>query len=209
MKIFGKASGEMHNFWQNYTDLMSGLMIIFLIASVGYVVSKDDSRKIKAIIGAQKELADRSEFFTYNEKYNRFECTIDVKFPAYSEVHDLYRASMIPDNNRKDLINAGRELRNFIDKQKAKYDGIDFEIIIDGRAQEGKKKRKISKSDLQTINELSYLRALSLYSLWEDNKLFNNRIDNIHAAGSGFGRVGRAPGQNRTFIISIIPFIKK
>jgi len=209
MKIFGRASGEMHNFWQNYTDLMSGLMIIFLIASVGYVVSKDDSRKIKAIIGAQKELADRSEFFTYNEKYNRFECTIDVKFPAYSEVHDLYRASMIPDNNRKDLINAGRELRNFIDKQKAKYDGIDFEIIIDGRAEEGKKKGIIRKSTLQKINELSYLRALSLYSLWEENKLFNNKIDNIHAAGSGFGGVGRNPGQNRTFIISIIPFIKK
>ena len=128
MKIFGRASGEMHNFWQNYTDLMSGLMIIFLIASVGYVVSKDDSRKIKAIIGAQKELADRSEFFTYNEKYNRFECTIDVKFPAYSEVHDLYRASMIPDNNRKDLINAGRELRNFIDKQKARH-GVAFQQL--------------------------------------------------------------------------------
>ena len=209
MKIFGKASGEMHNFWQNYTDLMSGLMIIFLIASVGYVVSKDDSRKIKAIISAQKELADNSKYFSYNENYNRFECTIDVNFIAYSITRNEKESSVIPEQDRSELINAGRELRNFIDEQRAKYDGIDFEIIIDGRAQEGKKKRKISKSDLQTINELSYLRALSLYSLWEENKLFNNKIDNIHAAGSGFGGVGRNPGQNRTFIISIIPFIKK
>lgn len=209
MKIFGRASGEMHNFWQNYTDLMSGLMIIFLIASVGYVVSKDDSRKIKAIISAQKELADNSKYFSYNENYNRFECTIDVNFIAYSITRNEKESSVIPEQDRSELINAGRELRNFIDEQRAKYDGIDFEIIIDGRAQEGKKKRKISKSDLQTINELSYLRALSLYSLWEENKLFNNKIDNIHAAGSGFGGVGRNPGQNRTFIISIIPFIKK
>lgn len=209
MKIFGKASGEMHNFWQNYTDLMSGLMIIFLIASVGYVVSKDDSRKIKAIISAQKDLADNSKYFSYNENYNRFECTIDVNFIAYSITGDEKESSVIPVQDRSELINAGRELRNYIDEQRAKYDGIDFEIIIDGRAQEGKKKRKISKSDLQTINELSYLRALSLYSLWEENKLFNNKIDNIHAAGSGFGGVGRNPGQNRTFIISIIPFIKK
>ena len=209
MKIFGRASGEMHNFWQNYTDLMSGLMIIFLIASVGYVVSKDDSRKIKAIISAQKELADNSKYFSYNENYNRFECTIDVNFIAYSITRNEKESSVIPEQDRSELINAGRELRIFIDEQRAKYDGIDFEIIIDGRAQEGKKKRKISKSDLQTINELSYLRALSLYSLWEENKLFNNKIDNIHAAGSGFGGVGRNPGQNRTFIISIIPFIKK
>lgn len=207
MKIFGRASGEMHNFWQNYTDLMSGLMIIFLIASVGYVVSKDDSRKIKAIISAQKELADNSKYFSYNENYNRFECTIDVNFIAYSK--DEKESSVIPVQDRSELINAGRELRNFIDEQRAKYDGIDFEIIIDGRAQEGKKKGIIRKSTLQKINELSYLRALSLYSLWEENKLFNNKIDNIHAAGSGFGGVGRTPGQNRTFIISIIPFIKK
>lgn len=205
MKIFGRASGEMHNFWQNYTDLMSGLMIIFLIASVGYVVSKDDSRKIKAIIGAQKELADRSEFFTYNEKYNRFECTIDVKFPAYSEVHNLYKASKIPDNNRKDLINAGKELRSFIDQQREKYDGIDFEILIDGRA------AGIYQSGT-FAPQLSFLRAHSLYELWKEKGLFDNTKDNIHSAGSGYGGVGRYPAsddRNRTFIISIIPFIKK
>ena len=26
--------GEEHNFWQNYTDLMSGFLIVFIIASI-------------------------------------------------------------------------------------------------------------------------------------------------------------------------------
>jgi hypothetical protein len=205
MKIFGRSNGEMHNFWQNYTDLMSGLMIIFLVASVGYVVSQDDSRKIKAIVNAQKELADRSKFFTYNEKYNRFECTIDVKFPAYSLVHDIDKASQIHANNRKDLINAGKELRSFIDQQRAKYDGIDFEILIDGRAAGSFQKGTL-------VPQLSFRRAHSLYELWKQNGLFDNTKDNIHPAGSGYGGVGRysaTDDRNRTFIISIIPFIKK
>ena len=35
-----RDSGEEHNFWQNYTDLMSGFLIVFIITSlmayVGY-----------------------------------------------------------------------------------------------------------------------------------------------------------------------------
>lgn len=205
MKIFSKNTAEQHNFWQNYTDLMSGLMIIFLIASLGYVVSQDDSRKIKAIVNAQKELASHSKYFTYNEQYNRFECVIDVEFKAYSRVHNIELASQIPHKSESDLINAGKELRKFIDAQKSKYEGIGFEILIDGRAA-----GRYQSGTL--VPQLSYRRAYSLYELWHKNGLFDNTKDNIHPAGSGYGGVGRYPDsddRNRTFIISIIPFIKK
>jgi outer membrane protein OmpA-like peptidoglycan-associated protein len=33
-KLFGKKNGEEHNFWMSYTDLMSGFLIIFIIASL-------------------------------------------------------------------------------------------------------------------------------------------------------------------------------
>ena len=29
-----REEGEEHNFWQNYTDLMSGFLIVFIIASL-------------------------------------------------------------------------------------------------------------------------------------------------------------------------------
>ena len=33
-KISFRNNGEDHNFWQNYTDLMSGFLIVFIIASI-------------------------------------------------------------------------------------------------------------------------------------------------------------------------------
>ena len=33
-RLFGKPEGEEHNFWMSYTDLMSGFLIVFIIASV-------------------------------------------------------------------------------------------------------------------------------------------------------------------------------
>ena len=33
-KIKFRENGEEHNFWQNYTDLMSGFLIVFIIASL-------------------------------------------------------------------------------------------------------------------------------------------------------------------------------
>lgn len=33
-RIKFKDNGEEHNFWQNYTDLMSGFLIVFIIASL-------------------------------------------------------------------------------------------------------------------------------------------------------------------------------
>lgn len=40
-KLFEKNSGEEHNFWMSYTDLMSGFLIVFIVASIiamGYMI---------------------------------------------------------------------------------------------------------------------------------------------------------------------------
>ena len=192
MKMSFKSQGVTHNFWQNYTDLISGLMIIFLIASLGYIVSKDEESKIRAIIKAQKELGDKSKYFEYNEIDHRFECITDVNFKALSQYHDMVKCSTIPPEKKKDLINAGKELRMFINKNKS--ENIDFEILIDG------------KSSKDNNYELSYLRAKALYELWKGEGLFKNTEDNIHFAGSGTGGKGK---KGRTFIIYVIPYVKK
>ena len=101
-RIKFKDNGEEHNFWQNYTDLMSGFLIVFIIASlVAYnsyrgfvelyygvgvteanindiVVNAKLYKQIKEFQEAQKQL--QSKYFAYSSKYNRFECTVDVLF---------------------------------------------------------------------------------------------------------------------------------
>ena len=195
-----KSQGVTHNFWQNYTDLISGLMIIFLVASVGYIVTKDEESKIKAIIKAQKELGEKSKYFRYNDQYQRFECKIDVKFKAYEQYHNVAVCSTIDNVYYKDLINAGKELKEFIKDHKS--ENIDFEILIDGR---------VAANTSTDINyDLSYQRAKALYLLWKNNGVFDNKKDNIHFAGSGAGGVGKYGGdKDRTFIVHIIPYVKK
>ena len=46
MKIFHKDSGEEHNFWMSYTDLMSGFLVVFIIISIVMYQQYDNSRKI-------------------------------------------------------------------------------------------------------------------------------------------------------------------
>jgi hypothetical protein len=51
-KLFAKR-GEEHNFWMSYTDLMSGFLIIFIIANIiahhRYGVTKTELDKFKEI----------------------------------------------------------------------------------------------------------------------------------------------------------------
>lgn len=91
-RIKFKDNGEEHNFWQNYTDLMSGFLIVFIIASlVAYnsyrgfvelyygvgvteanindiVVNAKLYKQIKEFQEAQKQL--QSKYFAYSSKYN-------------------------------------------------------------------------------------------------------------------------------------------
>ena len=95
-RINFRNDGEEHNFWQNYTDLMSGFLIVFIVASLvayssymRYVdlyhragvteanihdiyVNAELAKKIKEFQEAQKSLDNK--YYSYNDTYNRFEC---------------------------------------------------------------------------------------------------------------------------------------
>ena len=63
-------------------------------------------------------------------------------------------------------------------------------------------------------DELSYLRALSLLKLWDNNKIhFDPNFCELQVAGSGTKGVGRYKGKeetkNQQFLIQIIPKIGK
>ena len=54
--LFQKPSGEEHNFWMSYTDLMSGFLIVFiLIAAVLFVNYRSEHQRLESIA---KELDD-------------------------------------------------------------------------------------------------------------------------------------------------------
>ena len=93
-RISFRNNGEDHNFWQNYTDLMSGFLIVFIIASIvayssykiyvdlyhekgiteaninDIIVNAELYQKIKEFQDAQKSL--QSDYFRYNNTYDRF-----------------------------------------------------------------------------------------------------------------------------------------
>ena len=87
-RFFLKDNGEEHNFWQNYTDLMSGFLIVFIITSlvayVGYksfvdiftessngevtvqdvIVNHKLYKKIREFQIVSKTLGNQSKYFT-------------------------------------------------------------------------------------------------------------------------------------------------
>lgn len=213
-----RDNGEEHNFWQNYTDLMSGFLIVFIISSlmayVGYksfvdiftinsngevtvkdvIVNQQLYKKIREFQIVSKELGKKSRYFKYNDEFRRFECSIDVQFES--------KEAIIKDQYKPDLIAAGRELESLVSSYQDKTDNIAFKIIIDGRAannlassvNDGKPWVKGDKEWKE--NEVrSYERARAVRDLWEANGIFKADTDHsnidVIISGSGFGGSGR------------------
>lgn len=231
MKRLNFKESEGHNFWQNYTDLMSGFLVVFIITSLvawyGYSevlkelgddkgdikVKLEQLRMIRQFKEAQRSLV--SEYFHYNERYQRFECKSDIMFEP--------NLANIPADKEEVFVAAGEELVNKILSKFEKSKYISFKIIIEGRAarhlSKGSKaaNQAADKAGWKTMEIRSYERALSLYNLWKKNGIISSieRMNGeVFISGSGFGGQGRypnTPGQeelNKTFIIQIIPYIK-
>ncbi len=221
-RISFKDNGEEHNFWQNYTDLMSGFLIVFIIASLSaygsyrITIEKLDSikvtaelyEKIQKLQEAQDSL--NSKYFVYNKEYQRFECKVDVEFTSES--------STIPEGKKRDLINAGKELMKIIDKFKGSKN-ISFKVVIEGRAAKKHDNPYPTQRNKDYAAKLSYERARNLYLLWKGNGLLTSiegkdGNGEVFVCGSGFEGKGRYSGygvngedRNKTFIIQIIPYI--
>lgn len=213
-----RDNGEEHNFWQNYTDLMSGFLIVFIITSlmayVGYksfvdiftvnsngevtvkdvIVNHKLYKKIRDFQVVSRELGKKSKYFKYNDEFRRFECSIDVQFePGLAIIQDQYKTG---------LIAAGKELESLVTSYRNKTENIAFKIIIDGRAannlssevNDGKPWKK-SDAVWKSMEVISYQRARAVRDLWESNGIFNTDTEysniDVIVSGSGFGGAGR------------------
>jgi hypothetical protein len=176
-------------------------------------VTIEQSRMIREFNEAQKSLV--SEYFHYNEQYQRFECKSDIMFAP--------NLANIPSDKEGVFVKAGEELVNTILSKFKESVNISFKIIIEGRAarhlNKGSKEANeaADKAIWHAMEIRSYERALSLYNLWKNNGIIDSiekMNGEVFISGSGLGGQGRypnTPGQeekNKRFIIQIIPYIK-
>ena len=130
--------------------------------------------------------------------------TIDVSFPP--QEYDIAR--YVPAHTQKQLISAGRKVKQFIDSTTTYHPGIQYLLIIEGQA---------SRDNYSRNYELSYERALSLKKFWESGDedgpiLFSQENCEVLICGSGDGRLSgtglmRENNErlNQRFLIHILP----
>lgn len=213
------------SFWISYTDLLTGFLIIFIVItlSLSQTTSQNSNcceeantlkHKIDSLKGIirvtekqfetieriEKALStlNKSPYFLYNQNCERFELRTEVLFTSYD--------AKIPKKQEDDLIKAGRELQQVIEKL-SKIPNIVVKVVIEGRAA----KEEPNQTDGGKL--LSYRRALALYELWVKwDKLDFGKAE-VFTSGSGFeGQCrykGAEEGRNKNFIVQIIPYIKK
>lgn len=225
-----REDGEEHNFWQNYTDLMSGFLIVFIITSlVAYgsykvyvdlyhnkgitegnindiVVNAELYKKIREFQEAQKSI--NRNYFKYNAQYQRFECTVNVTFAPESPI--------IPQSSYSKLIEAGKEVEDIIEKFKESAN-VSFKVVIEGRAARPHDTPNPNEAQKAFAASLSYNRARNLHLFWTNRGLLRNiekENGEVFISGSGYEGKGRYTGygpngedRNKTFIIQIIPYI--
>lgn len=225
-----REDGEEHNFWQNYTDLMSGFLIVFIITSlVAYgsykvyvdlyhnkgitegnindiVVNAELYKKIREFQEAQKSI--NRKYFKYNAQYQRFECTVNVTFVPESPI--------IPQSSYSQLIEAGKEVQDIIEKFKESAN-VSFKVVIEGRAARPHDTPNPNEAQKAFAASLSYNRARNLHLFWTNRGLLRNiekENGEVFISGSGYEGKGRYTGygpngedRNKTFIIQIIPYI--
>ncbi len=190
--------GEEHNFWQNYTDLMSGFLIVFIIASlVAYssykvyvdlyhekgiteanindiVINAELYKKIRQFQQAQKSL--NNEYFRYNSDYDRFECKIDVQFTAndFENIEPEYIEPLKAAGNYLDTI-----ITAFSDST-----GVKFKVIVEGRLANNLRDHGahwITPEDKKLWNDglvNSYKRASTVVELWRSEGIMSNLLYN-------------------------------
>jgi len=60
-KLFKKDSGEEHNFWMSYTDLMSGFLVVFIILSA--ILYNHYNDKVAEAEKAQQEAVVKQDLY--------------------------------------------------------------------------------------------------------------------------------------------------
>jgi hypothetical protein len=208
-------SKRSHNFfWPSYADLMTALFVVMLVLFVlSFKLFKERNeelgvmaaqyQKIKEIEHALEAL--EGEYFIYDSLNRRHELAIAVEFRSSD--------ATIPPRYFDALYEAGKTLRNTIRNIETDQQ-VRYVVIIEGMAARYTHPSALGRNqDPEEINfayNLSYRRALSLFTFWESRGIhFDSGTFEVIIAGSGFQGAGRYKGSqealNKRFLIQVIP----
>jgi uncharacterized protein YlaN (UPF0358 family) len=196
-------------FWISFSDFMMALFFSFLVLFIVFFdkfeqdkknlkTDADKFRKLREIEESTKRLKGNS--FDYNE--------VLKKYYLKREVYFAINSAEIPEENKKDLIEAGQQLKNLMEEIDREYKDKDLKIryllILEGLASAN------DGGSLQFNYSLSYQRAFAIFKLWRDNNIvFDENVIEAIITGSGVGGSNRKfeEEKNRTIYIQIIPLI--
>lgn len=191
-------------FWISYSDLMTSLFFVMLVLFVivmfrtdslkqQVIATQEELDKIKKIENSTKDLA--GEYFSYNEKYEKFILNIRCWFPK-----DKSDISYLNKDTQNALVEAGKEVENFL---KSHYDNK-YLVIIEGQASK-------DAAGAEYNYKLSFQRALKLVKFWKMKVgPFPDNCE-LQIAGSGDGSYNGITMRefieevNQRFLIYVIP----
>jgi outer membrane protein OmpA-like peptidoglycan-associated protein len=201
-------------FWTSYADLMTSLFFVMLVLFVLTIVllqgKVSELRQAKEATEQQLEKIQEieesvtnidPEYFVYDPTFKRHTLkNIDVSFATgSSDIND------IPHDQLERLLRVGRVIQDFVSNALAGNRDVKYLLIIEGQS---------SKDNYRMNFELSYARALSLYTYWMAQGIrFDPSVCEAIISGSGQESPFRIQPDvvgnkdNQRFVIHIIPKI--
>lgn len=214
-----RDNGEEHNFWQNYTDLMSGFLIVFIIASIiAYKQYKEKESLMSTLIemaGGSKtgeltdldrerleKLVSNAELYEKVRAFDKAQESLNSKYFHFDSIYRRFECKLdiqfVSDSSTIDpkyldiLVKAGKEFVDIL-RQFPSTDNVGFKVVIEGRAAK-RIDLKPTWRNIQYADTLSYRRARGLYYLWNKNGIIANiekQGGEVFVSGSGYYGKGR------------------
>jgi len=201
------------NFWPSYADLMTSLffvmMVLYVLTFVKLKHDQDifrvDAQRYQKLKDIEKSLSYLDqEYFEFDDENKRYRMKTDMQFRSGS-----YDINDIPDNQRSELREAGRELYELISTLAKDNPDVSYVIVLEGNTAHQKINGVWNYESMPDLGyNLSYSRALSLYNFWRARGYDFKGFDNceILIAGSGYfgkSRDKRDESKNKKFTIQI------
>lgn len=211
--------GKGNPFWIGFSDLMTSLFFVFLVVASflafgyraqaeQYRADAEELRRIKDVARATEKLTENGRF-VYNSACDRFELADKYQFEF------IPKSAVIPESAKPGLVQAGLDLStliNSVDDNSL----VRYKIIIEGRTAKFVNEGYRNGDPVYRNKELSYLRSLAVWKLWEENDIKLNEeggVSEVFISGSGFeGQCRYAfteaeEGKNKRIILQVIPFL--
>lgn len=214
------------SFWTSYSDLMTSLffvmLVLFIVCLVKLIPANSEANaKIEEYerilkLKEQFEVLTQASSLRYDSEKKMFY----AKDFQEKEIFDPFtgtnmeQATKIKDEYLNIVDTVGNDLIRILEQLNSNKQ-FSYQLVIEGNA-------AIPWQELQngnynpdnvTMYDLSYRRALALYTRWRNKGLnFRKYNTEIIIAGSGFNgnnRDNRVEDYNKRFVIQIIPKIDR